>query len=93
MKEMVAISANIYHVLNNSDELRPQLELILVVSEPTYRHSTTGGVAKERVMSEFRMSIPASGVDEIVTRLQEYQKLAIEEAIEGYNYDQTKQDS
>jgi hypothetical protein len=57
MKELLTISANFHAVWTDGDKKQiPQVEVILVMSEPTYTVDAVGEVVRQRETSQCRFS-------------------------------------
>lgn len=57
MKELLTINANFHAVwAEGTKKLMPQVEVVLVMSEPTYAIDPVGEVIRQRVTSQVRFS-------------------------------------
>lgn len=57
MKELLTINANFHAVwAEGSKKLLPQVEVILIMSEPTYSVDPAGDVIRQRATSQVRFS-------------------------------------
>ena len=72
MKELMATSGNIIGVEAKKGFL-PALELILIVSEPTFRMDAGGGMIKERFTETMRVIVTADVLPKVIERLEEWQ--------------------
>jgi hypothetical protein len=52
MKELVTLCANTHAVWTEGNQLVPQVEVILVISEPTYHVNEAGEVLRQRETSQ-----------------------------------------
>jgi hypothetical protein len=57
MNELLTVNANFHAVWEEGTKiLRPQVEVIVVVSEPTYTLDAVGDIIRQRATSQFRFS-------------------------------------
>lgn len=56
MKEIVAISTNHFAILDHDSKPTPQVELIIMVTEPVYSLDQVGQVVKARNLDSFRVA-------------------------------------
>ena len=54
MKELLTVTANICASFNDDKTLVPQVEIAIVMSEPTYRVDAVGEVIRQREISQCR---------------------------------------
>ena len=56
MKELLTISSNFFAAWTEEKKLMPQVEVILVMSEPSYSVDAVGEVVRQRETSQVRFS-------------------------------------
>lgn len=62
MKELRSVYANILASFLDDDTIIPQVEVVLVFSEPQYFTDQVGGIGKQRVLSEARFLAAAENL-------------------------------
>jgi hypothetical protein len=73
MKELSGTSRNYYLVETDDEGWKPHVELILIVSEPSYRLGP-GELIRERISDHYRLSTNRKGVLGLIKTLMEVDK-------------------
>lgn len=85
MKEVTLVTANVWaraHVdAERNVEIRPEAEVCLVVSEPTYNLSNTGDTVKVRASESYRFLASAAGLRHLAEQFLEFAHEAEELAL------------
>jgi hypothetical protein len=66
VKEYLALNANISLVEMEDDSLRAVAEVIILVSEPSYRIDAAGQIVKERTAENFRVGFTIAALESFV---------------------------
>lgn len=69
MKEIHSVNANILASFHEDDTIIPQVEVVLVFSEPQYFSDMAGGIAKQRVLAEARFAATAENLRKLSEKL------------------------
>lgn len=56
MKELIGNASNVYYVTKDGENFTPQVEIILIVSEPQFRIGGGGQFIRERITETFRFT-------------------------------------
>lgn len=86
MKELASVASNVYMTLDDEKGAKPSIELILVVSEPVYKHTNIGDIAKERSTENYRVGMgltSARSLLKYLTKQVELLESLTEQAPEG----------
>ena len=75
MKELLTVNANFHAVWSENDKPIPQVEVVLVTSEPTYTVDAAGQVISQRTTDAFRFAASPAALRKLAESLV---KLAIE---------------
>lgn len=83
MRELLSCCANFSALPLDDGALQPQVEVILIVSEPTYSLDPAGGQVKSREVSQLRFTTSAKQVLKLAEALTQFSAEA-EKLFEGY---------
>jgi hypothetical protein len=73
MKELSGTARNYYFVETDKDSWKPQVELIVIVSEPTYRLGQAE-LIRERISEHYRISMNRKGIALLIKELMDIDK-------------------
>jgi hypothetical protein len=72
MKEIIGTAANIYYTKYDKEKpYEPQMELIVVVSEPVYRVDESGELIRQRTTESIRFSSSFDGMKKFAGKILE----------------------
>lgn len=74
MKELYGVARNLCIAVSDKGKRIPQAEVIILVSETVWNHSTAGGISPARETTGFRFVSDAKGLRAVAKDLMAYAK-------------------
>ena len=74
MKELLTVRSNFFEAIGEDGRPIPQVELILVLSEPVYSADASGAVVASREVSHVRFGVLASSLGKLSSVLLDLAK-------------------
>lgn len=75
MHEIVAVNSNIHAVITNDGAITPSVEVVLILSKPTYSFDPSGACIKSRAVSDVRF---AASPEQLMKMAEQLTVIALE---------------